>query len=77
MGFTLADLPLRAAADGFPAHRAAAHVRVPEHLQELGGRSTIGLLGTGRPGRQLVDYTAQTYESFIAVTVLYVLINSS
>jgi glutamate/aspartate transport system permease protein len=26
-------------------------------------------------GRQLVDYTAQPYESFIAVTVLYMLIN--
>jgi glutamate/aspartate transport system permease protein len=26
-------------------------------------------------GRQLVDYTAQPYESFIAVTVLYVLLN--
>ena len=26
-------------------------------------------------GRQLVDYTAQPYESFIAVTLLYLLIN--
>jgi glutamate/aspartate transport system permease protein len=26
-------------------------------------------------GRQLVDYTAQAYESFIAVTVLYVVLN--
>jgi glutamate/aspartate transport system permease protein len=26
-------------------------------------------------GRQLVDYTAQPYESFIAVTLAYVLIN--
>ena len=26
-------------------------------------------------GRQLVDYTAQPYESFIAVTVLYVALN--
>ena len=25
--------------------------------------------------RQLVDYTSQTYESFIAVTLAYVLIN--
>jgi glutamate/aspartate transport system permease protein len=75
MGFTLADLPLRAAADGVPDHRAAAHVRVPEHLQELGGRSTIGLLDLAAQARQLVDYTAQTYESFIAVTLAYVVIN--
>jgi glutamate/aspartate transport system permease protein len=27
-------------------------------------------------GRQLVDYTAQPYESFIAVTVLYVALNA-
>jgi glutamate/aspartate transport system permease protein len=37
--------------------------------------STIGLLELAAQGRQLVDYTAQPYESFIAVTVLYVLIN--
>ena len=34
-----ADLPLRAAADGLPHHRAAAHSRVPQHLQELVGRA--------------------------------------
>ena len=37
--------------------------------------STIGLLDLVAQGRQLVDYTAQPYESFIAVTVLYLLIN--
>ncbi len=37
--------------------------------------STIGMLELAAQGRQLVDYTAQAYESFIAVTVLYMLIN--
>ncbi|MDD3352277.1 amino acid ABC transporter permease [Zoogloea sp.] len=37
--------------------------------------STIGLLELAAQGRQLVDYTAQPYESFIAVTVFYLLIN--
>jgi glutamate/aspartate transport system permease protein len=37
--------------------------------------STIGLLELAAMGRQLVDYTAQPYESFIAVTVLYVVLN--
>ena len=37
--------------------------------------STIGLLELAAQGRQLVDYTAQPYESFIAVTLLYVVIN--
>ncbi|MCY0387340.1 amino acid ABC transporter permease [Robbsia sp. Bb-Pol-6] len=37
--------------------------------------STIGLLELSAQARQLVDYTAQTYESFIAVTVAYFLIN--
>jgi glutamate/aspartate transport system permease protein len=37
--------------------------------------STIGLLELAAQGRQLVDYTAQPYESFIAVTLAYVLIN--
>jgi glutamate/aspartate transport system permease protein len=37
--------------------------------------STIGLLELAAQGRQLVDYTAQPYESFIAVTVLYVAVN--
>lgn len=37
--------------------------------------STIGLLELAAQGRQLVDYTAQPYESFIAVTVAYIVIN--
>jgi glutamate/aspartate transport system permease protein len=37
--------------------------------------STIGLLDLSAQARQLVDYTAQTYESFIAVTVAYIAIN--
>jgi glutamate/aspartate transport system permease protein len=37
--------------------------------------STVGLLELAAQGRQLVDYTAQPYESFIAVTLLYMLIN--
>jgi glutamate/aspartate transport system permease protein len=37
--------------------------------------STIGLLELAAEGRQLVDYTAQPYESFIAVTVLYIVLN--
>jgi glutamate/aspartate transport system permease protein len=37
--------------------------------------STIGLLELAAQGRQLVDYTAQPYESFIAVTLLYVGVN--
>lgn len=37
--------------------------------------STIGLLELAAQGRQLVDYTAQPYESFIAVTLMYLLIN--
>jgi glutamate/aspartate transport system permease protein len=37
--------------------------------------STIGLLELAAQGRQLVDYTAQPYESFIAITLLYMLIN--
>ena len=38
--------------------------------------STIGLLELSAQGRQLVDYTAQPYESFIAVTLLYIMINA-
>jgi glutamate/aspartate transport system permease protein len=37
--------------------------------------STIGLLELAAMGRQLVDYTAQPYESFVAVTVAYVGVN--
>jgi glutamate/aspartate transport system permease protein len=38
--------------------------------------STIGLLELTAQGRQLVDYTAHAYESFFAVTVLYLLVNA-
>ena len=37
--------------------------------------STIGLLELSAQARQLSDYTAQPYESFIAVTLAYMLIN--
>jgi glutamate/aspartate transport system permease protein len=37
--------------------------------------STISLLELAAMGRQLVDYTAQPYESFIVVTLLYVVLN--
>lgn len=37
--------------------------------------STIGLIELSAQARQLVDYTAQAYESFIAVTVAYAFIN--
>lgn len=37
--------------------------------------STVGLLELAAQGRQLVDYTAQPYESFIAVTLAYLVIN--
>jgi glutamate/aspartate transport system permease protein len=37
--------------------------------------STIGLFELSAQARQLTDYTAQAYESFIAVTVAYFLIN--
>ena len=37
--------------------------------------STIGLLELAAQGRQLLDYTGQAYESFIAVTALYAAVN--
>jgi glutamate/aspartate transport system permease protein len=37
--------------------------------------TTIGLVELSRQAAQLVDYTAQPYEAFIAVTVLYLLVN--
>ncbi|HEX7386043.1 MAG TPA: amino acid ABC transporter permease [Castellaniella sp.] len=37
--------------------------------------STIGLLELSGQARQLVDYTAQPYESFILVTLAYVVLN--
>jgi glutamate/aspartate transport system permease protein len=37
--------------------------------------STIGLLELAAQGRQLLDYTGQAYESFLAVTALYAIVN--
>lgn len=37
--------------------------------------TTIGLIELSRQAQQLVDYTAQPYEAFIAVTLLYLAIN--
>jgi glutamate/aspartate transport system permease protein len=37
--------------------------------------TTIGLIELSRQAQQLVDFTAQPYEAFIAVTLLYLLIN--
>lgn len=39
--------------------------------------SMIGLLELSAQGRQLVDYTSQPYESFTAVTLLYLAVNMS
>jgi glutamate/aspartate transport system permease protein len=39
--------------------------------------STIGLLELTAQGRQLVDYTAHAYESFVAVTLIYLLLNAT
>jgi glutamate/aspartate transport system permease protein len=39
--------------------------------------STIGLLELTAQGRQLVDYTAHAYESFVAVTLLYLVLNAA
>jgi glutamate/aspartate transport system permease protein len=38
--------------------------------------STVGLLDLAAQGRQLVDYTSRPYESFIAITVMYILVNA-
>jgi glutamate/aspartate transport system permease protein len=37
--------------------------------------TTIGFVELSRQAQQLVDYTAQPYEAFISVTVLYLVIN--
>ncbi|MFX4861196.1 hypothetical protein ABTC05_19355, partial [Acinetobacter baumannii] len=37
--------------------------------------STIGLLELAAQGRQLVDYAARPYESFLAVTISFAIIN--
>jgi glutamate/aspartate transport system permease protein len=38
--------------------------------------STIGLLDLAGQGRQLVDYTARPYESFIVITAMYFALNA-
>jgi glutamate/aspartate transport system permease protein len=38
--------------------------------------STIGLLDLAAQGRQILDYTGQSYESFISVTLLYAALNA-
>jgi glutamate/aspartate transport system permease protein len=38
--------------------------------------STIGLMELAAQSRQLSDYTAQTYESFIAITLAFLMINA-
>jgi glutamate/aspartate transport system permease protein len=38
--------------------------------------STIGLVELSRQAQQLVDYTAQPYEAFIAVSLAYIVINA-
>jgi glutamate/aspartate transport system permease protein len=38
--------------------------------------STVGLLELAAQGRQLVDYTSRPYESFIAITLMYILVNA-
>ena len=37
--------------------------------------TTVGLVELSRQAQQLVDYTAQPYEAFIAVTALYLVLN--
>jgi glutamate/aspartate transport system permease protein len=37
--------------------------------------STVNLLELTGQGKQLIDYTAHSYESFIAVTIAYMVIN--
>lgn len=39
--------------------------------------STIGFMELSAQGRQLVDYTAQPYEAFLSVTVIYILVNAT
>lgn len=38
--------------------------------------STVGLLDLAAQGRQLVDYTSRPYESFIAITLMYIAVNA-
>jgi len=38
--------------------------------------TTIGFVELSRQAQQLVDYTAQPFEAFISVTLLYLVVNS-
>ena len=38
--------------------------------------TTIGFVELSRQAQQLVDYTAQPYEAFISVTMLYLVVNA-
>lgn len=70
------NLPRGHPAHGLPPDRAAPDL--PEFLNIFKNSavcSTIGLLELAAQGRRLVDYTAQPFESFIAVTVAYIAIN--
>ena len=76
MGFTLPQ------AYRYVLVPAAARIIIPPLTSEFlnifknsAVASTIGLLELAAQARQLVDYTAQPYESFIAVTVIYLLLN--
>ncbi len=76
MGFTLAQcyrhvlLPM--------AYRIIVPPLTSEFLNIFNNSAvatTIGLIELSRQAQQLVDFTAQPYEAFIAVTLLYLLIN--
>ncbi|WP_248322792.1 amino acid ABC transporter permease [Caballeronia sp. Sq4a] len=75
---------------GLTRPQAYRHVLLPMTLRTIAGpltsefliisknsavASTIGLLELSGQARQLVDYTAQPYESFICVTLAYVALN--
>ncbi|VXC87442.1 glutamate and aspartate transporter subunit; membrane component of ABC superfamily [Burkholderia sp. 8Y] len=75
---------------GLTRAQAYRHVLLPMTLRTIAGpltselliisknsavASTIGLLELSGQARQLVDYTAQPYESFICVTLAYMALN--
>ena len=79
-----------ARAVGFTAAQTYRHIILPQVFRRIlppltsefliisknsAVASTIGLLELSGEARQLVDYTAQPYESFIMVTMAYVILN--
>ena len=79
-----------ARAVGFTAAQTYRHIILPQVFRRIlppltsefliisknsAVSSTIGLLELSGEARQLVDYTAQPYESFIMVTMAYVILN--